>query len=108
MDAGEYQVGLHSAWESSGRSNLYLRSFAFYLRFNCRIQDKWRPYGPREARTTMISPGDLIVFLVAVGITVAYVFVLHHFISKSETEARPPKPETGSTDADSRRRPDPE
>jgi hypothetical protein len=32
----------------------------------------------------MISLGDLLVFMGAVSITVIYVTVLHHFISRSE------------------------
>ena len=40
----------------------------------------------------MISLGDLLVFIGAVGVTVVYVTVLHHFISQSEKRDNPHNP----------------
>jgi len=37
----------------------------------------------------MISPGDFLVFVGVVVITLIYVIVLHHFISRSEQDDPP-------------------
>jgi hypothetical protein len=37
----------------------------------------------------MIGLGDLLVFFAVVGISLAYLFVLHHFLGKSENPENP-------------------